>query len=186
MRQIVYFLPGQGGSLFGGLGTALRKRGAEVVGRELQGEFKKLPFAAQVAAIAGDLRRDHWRDEALVVASSFGAYLFLHAQLELPPFAGRVLLLSPIVGAFGSARVQMGFVPPRSKRIAERVEAGDYPSPARCEVHVGSEDWQSNPDSVATLGRALKIPVFVVANGGHRLSPGYVDPLLDRWLADNG
>jgi hypothetical protein len=37
-----------------------------------------------------------------VVAVSFGAYLFLHAQTQLPAYPGQVLLLSPILGEFAA------------------------------------------------------------------------------------
>ena len=99
--KIIYYLSGQGGHLHKGLGEALLARGFEVVGREIQGEFKTIGFAAQVLTIANDLQTQHWDKDSLVIANSFGAYLFLHAQAEIAPYIGRVLLLSPIVGEFG-------------------------------------------------------------------------------------
>lgn len=178
----IYYLAGQGGHLHKGLGEALLARGLDVVGREIQGDFKKAGFAAQVDAIANDLHTQHWNEDALVIANSFGAYLFLHAQTQMPPYIGRVLLLSPIVGEFDSEELQMGFIPPRAKKLFELASAGQYPTPANCQIHVGSDDWQSNPTNVTRLGQLLNVPVHVVPNSGHMLDKGYVGNLLDLWL----
>ena len=102
MKKPIYYLPGHGGVLHKGLGTALLARGHEVMGRETVGEFNRLPFGQQVEVIAQDLMAHFVQSDAQVIANSFGAYLFMHAQAQMPPFAGRVLLLSPIVGEFGS------------------------------------------------------------------------------------
>lgn len=180
--RTVYYLTGQGGELSKGLGEALLARGLNVVGRELHGEFKTIGFANQINAVIDDLTTRSWHDDALVVANSFGAYLFLHAQAAMPPYIGRVLLLSPIVGEFASESLQIGFIPPRSKKLFELAQSRGYSAPMCCEIHVGSEDWQSNPVSVSAFGRLLRIPVHVVPNGGHMLDKGYVSEVLDRWL----
>jgi hypothetical protein len=49
-------------------------------------------------------------------------------------------------------------------------------------MHVGSEDWQSNPTNVTALCSLLGIDVTVVPNAGHMLPKEYVGNLLDRWL----
>lgn len=54
----------------------------------------------------------------------------------------------------------------------------------RCEIHVGSEDWQSAPESVKELGRLLNIPVHIVPNSGHMLDKVYVSGVLDAWLGE--
>lgn len=181
-KKQIYYLPGQGGYLHKGLGAALLARGLEVLGREIQGEFKKIGFDSQVSTIAHDLQTQHWDECALVIANSFGAYLFLHAQTEMLPYVGRVLLLSPIVGEFDSEELQMGFIPPRAKKLFELANAGRYPTPTQCQVHVGSDDWQSNPTNVTKLGQLLNVPVHVVPNNGHMLDRSYVGTLLDSWL----
>ena len=181
-KKQIYYLSGQGGHLHKGLGKALLARGLDVVGREIQGEFKTIGFAAQVSTIANDLQTQHWKEDSLVIANSFGAYLFLHAQVEMAPYIGRVLLLSPIVGEFGSEELQMGFIPPRAKKLFELASSKQYPTPTNCQVHVGSDDWQSNPANVTKLGELLNVPVTVVPNNGHMLDRSYVSGLLDEWL----
>lgn len=117
-----------------------------------------------------------------MIANSFGAYLFLHAQALLPPFIGRVLLLSPIVGEFSEEGASVGFIPPRSVRLLKLAQSGSYPTPLHCEIHVGAQDWQSNPDNVLKLAALLNLPVTVVSNAGHMLGKEYVGQLLNGWL----
>lgn len=178
----VYYLPGYGGQLATGLGRGLMDRGFDVTGRETRGDFRRLPFDEQIATVAQDLQSHFWHDEARVLCNSFGAYLFLHAQTQMPVFPGRVLLLSPIVGEFTHAQARTSFSPPRPTRLKDLAEAGQLTVPRLCEIHVGEEDWQSIPANVQALGRLTRIPVTVVPGGGHNLGKDYVGPLLDRWV----
>jgi len=61
---------------------------------------------------------------------------------------------------------------------------GVYPTPKHCEMHVGSEDWQANPDNVSKFGELVGIQVHVVPDGGHNLPRSYVGAILDRWLGN--
>lgn len=182
MSRPVYYLPGRGGLISIGFGEALTSRGWSVTGRETTGSFRELSFQQQVDVISGDLVEKFWREDAHVIAVSFGAYLFLHAQTQLPPFVGKVLLLSPVVGQFSNEDVGIGFMPPRAKKLRELAETGTYPAPQNCEIHVGSEDWQSNPVNVKAFADKVGIPVSIVPGGGHQLGKEYVGSLLDRWL----
>jgi hypothetical protein len=182
LTNTLYYLPGYGGQLATGLGRALMDRGFDVTGRETRGDFRRLPFDEQIATVGQDLKDHFWHEEARVICNSFGAYLFLHAQTQLPSFPGRVLLLSPIVGEFTNVQARTSFSPPRPTRLKDLAEAGDLTVPRECEMHVGEEDWQSIPANVQALGRLTRIPVNVVAGGGHDLGKDYVGPLLDRWL----
>jgi hypothetical protein len=116
-----------------------------------------------------------------VVAVSFGAYLFLHAQAQLPAYPGQVLLLSPIVGAFADQASGTHFVPPQAELLRERVEAGSFNAPLNCELHVGEQDWQSGPASVKRMAQMLGMGCTVVQGAGHQLGKGYVGGVLDRW-----
>jgi hypothetical protein len=180
----MYYLPGAGGQLATGLGKALMDRGVNVTGRETRGEFRSLGFEDQLQIIREDLRSHFWHEAARVICNSYGSYLFLHAQSQMEPFPGRVLLLSPIVGEFASDETRTTFSPPRPTRLKELAEAGQFPAPARSAIHVGSEDWQSIPANVQAFGALTGIPVTVVPDGGHNLPKIYVGGLLDRWLKD--
>ena len=183
MTNLVYLLPGHGGRITNGLGQELSWRGHDVVGRETVGDFKKLDFDQQVAIIAEDLKANFWHKNARVIANSYGAYLFLHAQTKMDAFIGKVMLLSPIVGEFSNEDIRMGFIPPYSNRLFELASSGSYPRLKQCEIHVGSEDWQSNPQNVKAFADLLALNVHVVQNGGHKLPNDYVSDLLDKWLA---
>ncbi|MCD8503490.1 MAG: hypothetical protein LRY61_06920 [Burkholderiaceae bacterium] len=179
----IFYLPGRGGQLTAGLGQALLERGLEVQGRETRGEFNQLSFAQQVGLVASDLQAGFWDKRSHVIANSFGAYLFLHAQTMLPPNPGRVLLLSPIVGEFANEETQTFFSPPYPKRLMEFATAKKFPSPRNAQIHVGELDWQSLPDNVEQFGLLTNIPVKVVPGAGHMLPKQYVASVLDDWLS---
>lgn len=147
----IYYLPGRGGRLLNGLGLALQERGLEVVGRELVGDFQRMRFSDQVSQIAQDLKNAHWSSDDRLIANSYGAYLFLHAQIEMLPFPGKVLLLSPIVGGAPVPGGRAGFSPPFAERIFEHAKRGQMNAPVSCEMHVGELDWQCMPSRVAAL-----------------------------------
>lgn len=180
VAETVYYLPGHGGLISTGLGQALLDHGYDVTGRETVGDFKSLGFQAQVQTVASDLREYFWREDARVIANSFGAYLFLHAQALLgEPYIGNVILLSPIVGEFANddeAR-PMNFIPPYAEKLLELASTGKFPVPVNCEIHVGSEDWQSCANS-KVFGEMVGIKVHLVEGAGHMLPHAYVGDLL--------
>ena len=182
MVNAIYYLPGHGGRLTTGLGEALTQRGLSIFGRETVGEFLDLPFLEQVALVAADLKTDYWSTNSLVIANSFGGYLFLHAQASLPPYPGRVLMLSPIIGDFQNEDIGAIFSPPYPNRLVELAEAKVFPSPLNAQIHVGAEDWQSDPQQVQRFGELTGIPVTVVPSAGHLLPKPYVSNLLNLWL----
>ena len=106
----------------------------------------------------------------------------MHAQTLMPAYLGKVLLLSPIVGEFSNNETGTHFVPPRSRKLKELAQAKKYPTPKSCEIHVGEEDWQSNPEHVSEFGKLLSVSVTVVPRAGHMLPKGYVTKILDEWL----
>ena len=182
MPQSIYFLPGHGGRITNGLGQALKARGYDVYGRETVGDFKKLDFDVQVETVAQDLKVNFWHEEARVVANSYGGYLLLQALSLSKPYPGKLLLLTPIVGEFSSEQIRMGFIPPYAKRLYELASKGLFPIPAYCDIHVGSEDWQSIPENVTAFGSLINAQVTVVKGAGHGLPKEYVASLLDTWL----
>ncbi len=183
MSETVYYLPGRGGEIDTGLGQGLLDRGFSVTGRETRRAFSKLTFKHQLDAICSDLKGEFWHSNAKLVAVSFGCYLFLHSQLHMPAFPGRVLLLSPVLGGAYASKAGVGFIPPRADTLGKAEMEKEFPKLKHAEIHVGAEDWQSNPDTVCAFGERACIPVAVVEGKGHMLGVDYVGPLLDRWLA---
>ena len=157
-------------------------RGFDVTGRETRGDFARMAFSDQVDVVVEDLKTHFWHDTARVVANSFGAYLFWHAQARMDAFPGRVLALSPIVGLFSNQESGMSFMPPYTEQLQEAIDQGRLVSPRVCEIHTGAEDWQSEPAAVTALGQSMGVPVTVVPGNGHNLDIAYVSDLLDRWL----
>ena len=182
-NSTLYYLPGRGGRLDAGLGTALVERNLLVSGRETLGDFASLSFQEQIELVAQDIQANFWHKESKILANSFGAYLFLHAQTLMPAYLGKVLLLSPIVGEFSNNETGTHFVPPRSRKLKELAQAKKYPTPQSCEIHVGEQDWQSNPEHVSEFGKLLNISVTVVPRAGHMLPKEYVTIVLDQWLS---
>ncbi len=68
----------------------------------------------------------------------------------------------------------MNFIPPQAEKLLELARAQKFPLPLKCEIHVGSEDWQSNPENVTKFASLLGLPVTVVPNAGHQLPKDYV------------
>ena len=182
MNNTIYYLPGRGGEITTGLGQGLLDRAFSVTGRETRSAFLKLTFQQQLDAICRDLQGEFWHEGAKLVAVSYGCYLFLHAQLCMPAFPGRVLLLSPVLGSAFSDTAGIGFFPPRAGQLGQAASYGEFPHLVQAEIHVGSEDWQSNPDAVCAFGERASVPVAVVEGKGHMLGVDYVGPLLDRWI----
>jgi len=166
LTDTVYLLPGHGGALDKGLGEGLLHRGLNVIGRETRGDFLRLPLREQVDVIRRDIERNFWDARGRIIANSYGAYLFLDAQSGMEPFPGKVLLLSPVVGY----------------AVNEQIRTSNYPAPLNCQIHVGSEDWQANPNEVQALGARLGASVYVVEGRGHMLGREYVSGVLDEWL----
>jgi hypothetical protein len=183
MNKTVYYLTGMGGRLHTGLGQGLLSRGCKIAGRELVDEFKMLDFQQRVELVISDLKTNFWHEEARVIANSFGAYLFLHAQSQIEPYIGKVILLSPVVGKFLNGDLEGNLTSPRPDKLLLLAKALNFPIPRQCEIYVGANDWRCDPTIVKEFGSMLGIDVKVVPNAGHMLPKEYVGGLLDKWLA---
>ena len=182
MKDTVYYLPGMGGRLNTGLGKGIHDRGYKIVGRETLGEYQNYSVQDKIDVVANDLAEHFWYEDAKVIVNSFGAYLFFHAQLQMKPYPGHVLVLSPIIGGSNDNETMMRFYPPRADVLVQAATDGVFPCPLNAQIHVGSEDWQSGPTGVVSFGAATGMPVSVVDKQGHMLSVDYVGDLLDEFL----
>ena len=182
MKDMVYYLPGMGGRLETGLGEGIIQRGYSVVGRATLGAFKKLRFQEKIDIVTADLVESFWNDSSIVVANSFGAYLFLHSQINMPPFPGKVILFSPVIGTATNSEIAVRFYPPRADVLRELALQNKFPKPQNAEIHVGSEDWQSGPTNVVEFAEAVGLKAIVVEGKGHMLGADYVGSVLDTFL----
>lgn len=178
MKRLIYFLPGRGSSFQGRLGKELQARECELSGRVLEGEFAKLPFPDQINLIADDLAK-YSEQQTPLIAHSFGAYLGLHAILQNKGYAGKVLLISPILGAVkGNGRM---FRPPQSKRIAEVIEARQFPK-LQLALLVGDQDWQSPLVECENLVLVTDGTFHIAKGRGHDLGKETVGLFLTHFL----
>jgi len=182
MTDTIYYLTGRGGQLDKGLGEALLERGYSLSGREMSGGFDKLAFQNQIDLITQDLQDAFWNKEAKVVAVSYGAYLLLHALVDLEPYVGSILLLSPVIGGVADGERMHFFSPPRADKLMRLIEDGAFPVPNKIEIHVGDNDWQCPPQRAVQLAETLKGDYRIVHDAGHQLGKSYVAPVLDRWF----
>ncbi len=77
------------------------------------------------------------------------------------------------------------FSPPQEHKLLSLAEAGQFPVPKNCEVHTGSEDWQSHPDAVTKFFGLLDVDAAVAAGRGHSLGEGYLGKVLTEWTLNN-
>jgi len=172
----VYYLPGRKGLIREGLGAALLARGVQLEGRELVGDFARLAIGEQLDLIWQDLAS---RPEHLVVAVSYGAYLYLHTQINRV-HKGAALLLSPVVGAASVPQGGLGFIPPRADELLQLAERGNYPALPKCQVHVGANDWQAA--HAQNFAQLAGMACHVVPGVGHDLPKAYLERLLGSVL----
>lgn len=179
----IYYLTGRGGKLNKGLGEALIGRAGSLSGREMSGEFAKLPFQSQIDLITQDLQKNFWHMNARVVAVSYGAYLLLHALVELVPYPGDILLLSPVLGGVTNGDAMRYFSPPRSDKLMKLIEDKKFPVPNKINIHVGDTDWQSPRQRSEKFMKLVEGKCSVLPNTGHNLDKNYVASVLDEWLS---
>jgi hypothetical protein len=183
---MAYLIPGRGERMCGALGSVLQQEGREVRGRALRGDFLRLRFPDQLAAIGADLEEAFWHPDGLLVGRSYGAYLLLHALAERPPFPGRALLFSPVLGVGVRPDGRFGSRPPRATRLRQMAREGTLPLPRCLEVHAGAEDEGCDPALAEEIfSDAPGVTLAIVPQMGHELDPAYVWRVARRFLAES-
>lgn len=186
-EQSIYYLPGRGAYINSGLGLELSRRGFDILGREIAGRgprnpenlFASLPFSNQIDVIKHDLEKYAWLTEAIVIGNSFGAYLLAHSFLQLKEFPGRVLLISPVLGAVYASG--MLFRPPQSNSLSKGIAERVFPD-INLDILVGSDDEHFLPDVAKQLNEVVNGDLTIADNQGHRLEHATVSQYLDHWL----
>lgn len=182
----LYFLPGRGESLSDGLDRLIAKFGYSIQGRDIASDFARLRFAEQLAFIKSDLQPAFWHSEAVLLGRSYGAYLLLHTLADMEPFPGKVLLLSPVLGA---AVANNGFyvsLPPRAERFANLVESGGFPGPRYLEIHTGGEDNGCDPQLAERFASLVwNTKLHAVVGAGHALGVEYTAGVLKKFLSED-
>jgi pimeloyl-ACP methyl ester carboxylesterase len=179
----VYLLPGRGDPLDGTLGRIIAGLGFSVQGRAITSDFLALWFGEQLALVETDLRPAFDSGETALVGQSYGAYVLLHTLAALPRFPGRVLLISPVLGAGTSADGRRGSLPPRAGRLLNLARQGRFPCPGRLDIHAGARDRGCDPSLAQEF--ASRIPparLHIVPGEGHTLPHEYLEHALRAFL----
>lgn len=170
----LYLIPGRGESLDEGLGRLLGSFGCKLEGRGLVGEFIRLRFSEQLEWISEDLDVGFWNPESILVGRSYGGYLILHALAGMPPYPGRILLFSPVLGEAVTPNRRFGSRPPRAGKLLEMAESGTFPPCGRLEVHTGADDDACDPDLARKIiPRLPHASLRVVPGMDHELDMEY-------------
>jgi hypothetical protein len=164
--------------------------GFDVYGREISPPFSDLRFAEQVRIIRQDLASLFWRSRANVIGHSYGAYLLLHALSEREPFPGRILLISPVLGAAVINKEGVdgkgggyGSTPSGVMKLRRLFENNGFPVPQYLEIHTGDKDSGCHPDLAVKFGSLIPgSKVNIAKDQGHELDSAYVRGVLSDFL----
>ncbi|OAD19232.1 hypothetical protein THIOM_005150 [Candidatus Thiomargarita nelsonii] len=184
MVNKVYFLPGRGDKLNEFIGSSLVEMGIDVYGREILSDFARLHFPQQIEIIKNDLKCQFWHEQSNLIGDSYGAYLLLHALVELAPFPGRILLLSPVLGKAIDKKNLFISSPPRSKKLLQLAEQKKFPIPSYLEIHTGAKDNGCDPLLAKKISSLIsRSKIYIVEGEGHRLNNNYLKQVLLKFLA---
>ncbi len=182
MASKIYLLPGRKGKLDGFIGTLLLNMGYDVYGREVDGAFEQLRISKQIEIIQDDLKNGFWDSNSKIIASSYGAYLFLHTILDMEKFEGKVLLFSPLLGISRMRANKPTIRPPRGRKILEYSKNGKFPK-VNIEVHTGLDDEICDPKLTEEIfDKRDNCKLFIVDKASHRLDKGYIECVLIKFL----
>jgi len=179
MHNIVIF-PGRNKSWREGIGNFLSSKGYSPTGINLTHDFMKLHVSDQVQNIS-DLLSNSWQSDTILIGKSYGAYLLLHSLLDFPPFPGKIVLFSPVLGkAFIESQGQFFCsIPPRSKQLLRTINEKDFPTPAHIEIHTGAQDNGCDPNLAQEFTESIPgASLYIVQNKGHRLDHSYENKIL--------
>jgi hypothetical protein len=95
----IYLIPGRGEKLDDTLGAILKMLGYNYEGMALTPNVEHLRLSEQLELVMTDLKIRFWNADSMLIGRSYGAYLLLQTLADMPPFPGRVLLFSPMLGA---------------------------------------------------------------------------------------
>jgi len=182
-KQTIYLIPGRNVKFSGLIGSLIIENGHAILGREVVDTFSKLRISEQTKLIQEDITTHFWHQEAKLVAQSYGAYLLIHALIEMEtPFPGKVLLLSPVLGASSSATNKVVACPPRHKKLIQTARENKLPH-LDIEVHTGEHDNGCDPLLAQEIFTTIPTSRFhIVKNMGHNLEVDYVRAALNNFF----
>lgn len=180
----IYLLPGRGGRVDGFIGKILKDFSYEVEGHNLDDTFQKMRFSEQIKIIKKDLENHFSNKESKVIANSYGAYLFLHAILEMNDFQGKALLFSPMLGRSKIAENRPIVSPPRAKKLLKYKKDNNFPN-INLEVHTGVNDEICDPQLAKDIFKEIpNCKLQLIPNASHRLDGEYIKRVISDFLKE--
>ena len=177
----MFYITGAGGDHRSGLGAHLASLGTAYGGLSLSGAFIRYPFEEKLNVIRGVLAQIDI-PEAAIIANSMGAYYLLHSLVDQPPFQGRVLLLSPVLGAATNGLNYSR--PPMAAKFAKAVSGGRLAKPHWLEIATGVNDTTCDYRLAEQVGSDLKADRISLLEGeGHTINHRTVQQLAVRFLS---
>lgn len=165
-RSKVFCVPGRDESFAEAFGGLMWTQPVDIGHVDLTGPFARLRFSEQVDTVHGLIRQQYWSREALLLGRSFGAWILLHALMQLEEsFPGTVVLLSAVLG-YGQHR-GLHFIAPRAATFWEYA-ASHARAPARhlALLHA-ADDTQCPVDYAKELRRLWPLELVLFEHGGH-------------------
>lgn len=150
-------------------------------GLSLSGAFVRHPFEEKLNVIRGVLAQIDI-PEAAIVANSMGAYYLLHSLVDQPSFQGRVLLLSPVLGAATNGLNYSR--PPMAAKFAKALSGGRLAKPHWLEIATGIDDTTCDYRLAEQVASTLKADRITLLEGeGHTIKHRTVHRLVENFLS---
>lgn len=168
------YISGRGGSLNKGLGKWLSDEYDFSV-LVLDNEFLKQDFMSQLVQI-----RKNLKGKKVVVANSYGAYLFILSQVLDNDFTGDVIITSPVVGA--GILNKIGMVPKGNSVLRKFLSNGQNNFFfKKLLVVYGENDGHINKENLdAIILKARNSEIIICKNGEHHLPKEFMQLHLKR------
>lgn len=180
MNRLIFYFTGAGGDHRTGLGAHLASLGTAYGGLSLSGAFIRYPFEEKLNVIRNVLVQIDM-PEAAVVANSMGAYYLLHSLVDQPPFQGRVLLLSPVLGS--STNGLNYSRPPMAARFAKALSGGRLAKSHWLEIATGIDDATCDYRLAQKVAIDLTADRITLLEGqGHTIEHRTVHALVENFL----
>lgn len=176
----IFYISGRGGDIHTGLGEYLKKLSKNFDGLSLTDSFLNTPFSEQVSELRTAITAATEK-QARIVANSYGAYLFLHALINLPKIESRVLLLSPVLGA---CMTESRYIrPPGVKTLYQALQDNLIPVPEHIELHTGEDDKTCAPVMACEFNELIPLhKLKIIPHQGHMIDKPVVRRIVKDFL----
>lgn len=178
MKEI-YIIPGRGQEIIN-YSVFLSELGFNISGREIyKPPFSNSSFSDQISILSNDIKQSAWYKFGVIVSFSYGSYLLLQTLMsEDDPYPGKVLLVSPVLGAM--KRSFLSSTPPRAEKLRLAMQTNIFPAPDYSEILIGQYD--ACLDLAKAFSNTLNSRLLIIPDQGHRLDYDTVCKAITEFL----